>query len=673
SGEDIDGLDFGNTKYGKISGIKYEDLDGDGTAGDNTPIPGWQISLYLDGDLNGNGVLDAGETADGTLNGEVAMATTATGADGSYLFDDLMLGAYFVAEEAPDGWVAITPATVGVDGGTSGFDETVDFYNFEKFDISGWKWSDLDGDAAWDAEETGVGGFTIVLDTDQTYGNGNEIDEVVTAADGSYSFTGLTPGTYYVYELDKAGWQQTYDGATVIVGESGVDHNGTEGLAELLNFGNQELFSVTGYKWEDANGNGLWDDGETVIEGWTFQLLDAAGAVIATTTTDETGRYLFENLTPGEFYSVQEVMPASGWTNTFDGSHSFTGAAGELVEGTLGETEVLNFGNFENFMISGHKWNDYDGDGTWDTGEDPIQGWTIYLDDNQDISDGVLATVQTDASGYYQFTDLAPGTYYVSEAMSSGWEQTYPGGDGIVEIDGVSGAHFAGRYEQTETLNFGNHNGGPGVRTPGFWGSKFGSEFWNDKDDTRNEDGTATKMAGADGIVGTDDDAGFADYELVGGQFGDLLDSAGHVEFFLIGEGAESVAISFDLAHLLINARNKTIGNDGKYILGRDMVATELNLRAGNPGGDAPDDLNEAANWLKNLADANGDDLITDAEFDAALPALTSDPVWQEPQFGNDDSAALLHDQLDFYNNDGVMVAGGLIVTMSSDGDLIFV
>ena len=60
------------------------------------------------------------------------------------------------------------------------------------------------------AGEAGQSGWTIYLDAN---GNG-QLDtgetSATTAADGSYGFDGLAPGTYTVAEVQQSGWQQTY-------------------------------------------------------------------------------------------------------------------------------------------------------------------------------------------------------------------------------------------------------------------------------------------------------------------------------------------------------------------------------------------------------------------------------------------------------------------------------
>ena len=63
-------------------------------------------------------------------------------------------------------------------------------------------------------------------------------------------------------------------------------------------------FAVGDYVWLDANGNGLQDAGEIGIKNVTVELYNATGKRVGTTTTDDNGYYLFDNLAAGK-YTVQ--------------------------------------------------------------------------------------------------------------------------------------------------------------------------------------------------------------------------------------------------------------------------------------------------------------------------------------------------------------------------------
>ena len=76
-------------------------------------------------------------------------------------------------------------------------------------EIHGAKWNDLDGDGVRDKGEPGLSGWTVFLDTNQNGILDSGERSTTTGADGSYSFTGLSVGTYTVAEVAQSGWTQT--------------------------------------------------------------------------------------------------------------------------------------------------------------------------------------------------------------------------------------------------------------------------------------------------------------------------------------------------------------------------------------------------------------------------------------------------------------------------------
>ena len=77
--------------------------------------------------------------------------------------------------------------------------------------------------------------------------------------------------------------------------------------------------------------------------------------------------------------------------------------------------------------LAGRVWNDANADGTIDANETGLDNWTVYVDANLNgsLDDGEISTT-TDAEGNYEFTDLRPGTYTVTQVVQDGWEQTLP-------------------------------------------------------------------------------------------------------------------------------------------------------------------------------------------------------------------------------------------------------
>ena len=77
--------------------------------------------------------------------------------------------------------------------------------------------------------------------------------------------------------------------------------------------------------------------------------------------------------------------------------------------------------------IHGTKYHDRNSNGIQDAGEEPLSGWTIFLDTNDDgdLNTGETSTT-TDVDGNYSFVDLLPGDYIVREVIEDGWEQISP-------------------------------------------------------------------------------------------------------------------------------------------------------------------------------------------------------------------------------------------------------
>ena len=77
--------------------------------------------------------------------------------------------------------------------------------------------------------------------------------------------------------------------------------------------------------------------------------------------------------------------------------------------------------------IRGTKWNDLNSNGVRDAEEPGLQGWTIFLDDNENAQlDAEETSTTTDANGDYAFTDLESDTYLVAEVPQDGFNQTAP-------------------------------------------------------------------------------------------------------------------------------------------------------------------------------------------------------------------------------------------------------
>ena len=428
SGTDVGNLDFANFQTFKITGTKYEDLKGDGIDAADAGLGGFTIKLFKD---DGDGSLDAGDP-------QVGMTTTA--GDGSYTFDDLGPGRYFVTEMLPSGWVQTAPlAGFWTVDGTSGTDVgNLDFANFKKFNLSGKKYTDCNGNGIIDSGDTGLGGVTIKLfmdmdgDGNLTAADGAAIASVNTASNGSWSFSNLGPGTYFVQEVVPSGYVSTFPipSTYTIGGISGTDVGN-------LNFANFKKISLSGKKYKDLTGNGISSD-DTAFAGVTINLYRDANnngtfesgsdTFISSTMTASNGTYSFSDLGPGTYF-VTEDVPA-GYSQTAPTSGLF-----KVIPTSGNNVANLNFANYllpPKGKIYGYKYKDLCGDGL--TSDDTGYGGVtikLYKDLNNDgqltSADGsAIATTTTDGNGYYSFSNVALAKYLVQEVVPTGWVRTAP-------------------------------------------------------------------------------------------------------------------------------------------------------------------------------------------------------------------------------------------------------
>src|SRR5207253_2488367 len=121
SGVDSTENNFDNFQKGRITGTKLTDITDNCFSADDTPLGGVTINLYQ------------GTDASATL-----ITSTTTAADGSYSFDNLGPGTYFVQETIPNGYIQTGGSAGYVVVVTSGSTSSSnDFDNFQKGRITG--------------------------------------------------------------------------------------------------------------------------------------------------------------------------------------------------------------------------------------------------------------------------------------------------------------------------------------------------------------------------------------------------------------------------------------------------------------------------------------------------------------------------------------------------------
>ncbi len=244
----------------------------------------------------------------------------------SWFPDTVPAGEYWV------GWIIDAPDQVAESDETNntGLDDAMLTVNRPDLYDEGEVWSDFSPKTVTPGEAWETWSWTV-LNGGSEYTDGYVVeffastDTTITADDyflgwhastgwarthvGLTGFPGIPPGEYYVgWIIDTLDNVDERDEAN----NTGYD----DAMLTVLGVATPEIH---GRKWNDLNGDGVWDSGEVGLSGWTIYLdinnnrrFDLGVDVERTTAFN--GAYSFGGLPPGTYY-VREVQK-TGWVQT---------------------------------------------------------------------------------------------------------------------------------------------------------------------------------------------------------------------------------------------------------------------------------------------------------------------------------------------------------------------
>lgn len=194
--------------------------------------------------------------------------------------------------------------------------------------ISGFKFRDINGNGTIDSDDTTnpVSGVTILLsEYDLVHETISNTISDITDSFGFYNFDNVPTGYYLLCETVPTNSYQTYPNAGTL-GATITDQDvcyvvllkGDGGNVTNMNFANSPYEKIYGYKFNDLNGNGIKDESEVNLSGWTIFLDMNWDGILDSDeerrTTDVNGNYSFEGLVV-DTYRVCEVAETD-WKQT---------------------------------------------------------------------------------------------------------------------------------------------------------------------------------------------------------------------------------------------------------------------------------------------------------------------------------------------------------------------
>jgi hypothetical protein len=384
-GEHISGKDFGNFKEGKISGMKFNDVNANGIKDENEPgMQHWLLRLARNSQITDSVLTDS---------------------DGNYSFDNLSPGTYTLSEQQQNGWIQTFPVTSGVHVVALTSGDSVSNKNFGNRIIPSIivrKYKDTDGNFHTNTDRIptkwNLRLYRSLINPDSLIGS-------VTSSE-SLSVRTFIAGTYIAVEADSTGWSHI---GTLVngIGDAGQQSviqftfNGIDSVR--ADFINARLGAVTVSKFLDGDGDFRTTGDRTSIP-WNMKLFrDSISQTTIVDSVINTPTFTKTNLPEGYYIAVESdsALPWSHIATVLDennvaGTHNYIPIV--LTGGQSRHARFINFNRNRMKIWTASVNCQWDDGFNWEPPGIPIPGDSVYVPDTANCplyipSNSVLGTL----------------------------------------------------------------------------------------------------------------------------------------------------------------------------------------------------------------------------------------------------------------------------------------
>ncbi len=303
--------------------------------------------------------------------------------------------------------------------------------------INGTLWIDSNTDGLFDKGENGLRNCTLVLEKQSSTGEFTAAEEIKTGQNGTFSFSGISYGTYRISVKLAGEYRFTLHGRD----SAALPASGNASMTTVFSVGGSETktidigctkatSSVSFVAFEDLNANGGRRTSEPLVRNVNVTLIyeyEGTQYEIASVVTNRDGEARIPSLSPGMYSLVAECPEDYGygplgekinqWYNCFSPVIGNIGTTGSF-ELPVKTGMAMGIGLVKAGKVTGSVWLDRNADGVRGAGDSGLSGFPVSL---ISADGGVSRSAVTAEDGTFVFAGLQTGTYTLQADLASDW------------------------------------------------------------------------------------------------------------------------------------------------------------------------------------------------------------------------------------------------------------